>query len=192
MPGPIELTDSRLGLVAITRESLRALRSALFRDLGVNAAALLQEAGYAGGQVLLDAFATWLDSRGLASPESLASSEFAARASEFLRSAGWGSIEVGTLESAATIDSADWAEADPASPMEFPGCYYSAGLLTDLFGRIIGEPVSVMEVECRSMGNERCRFLVGSVDTMQRVYDAMGEGFTYEQALSGSASAVGS
>lgn len=190
MPEQIELTDS--GLVAITRESLLTLRTALFRDLGVNAAALLQEAGYAGGEALLDAFARWLASRGLPAPESLPSSEFAARASEFLRSAGWGSIEVGTLESAATIDSSDWAEADPAHPMEFPGCYYSAGLLTDLFGRIIGEPVAVMEVECRSMGNDRCRFLIGAADTMQRVYDAMGEGQSYEQALAGSASAVGS
>lgn len=190
MPDSIELTDS--GLVAITRDSLLTLRTALFRDLGINAAAVLQEAGYAGGQAVFDAFGQWLAARGLSSPDSLPSGEFADRASEFLRSAGWGSIEIGTLESAATIDSSDWAEADPAHPMEFPGCYYSAGLLTDLFGRIIGESVAVMEVECRSMGNDRCRFLIGSVDTMQRVYDAMGEGLTYEQALATSTSAVGS
>jgi predicted hydrocarbon binding protein len=190
MPQQIEATDG--GLVAMPRESLLALRTALFRDLGINAAALLQEAGYAGGQALFDALSNWLASRGLPSPESLPSSEFTDRASEFLRSVGWGAIEVGTLEAAATIDSADWAEADPAHPMEFPGCYYSAGLLTDLFGRIVGESVAVMEVECRSMGNDRCRFLVGAVDTMQRVYDAMGDGVTYEQALSNAASAVGS
>lgn len=191
MAEPIELMDG--GLLAITRESLLTLRTALFRDLGTNAAAVLQESGYAGGQAFFDAFGRWLASHGLPSAEELPSSDFAGRASEFLRSAGWGSIDVGTLESAATIDSSDWAEADPARPMEFPGCYYSAGLLTDLFGRIIGEPVAVMEVECRSMGNDRCRFLVGAVDTIQRVYDAMGEGLTYEQALaSGSSSAVGS
>lgn len=189
MPEPIELIDG--GLVAITRESLLTLRTALFRDLGINAAALLQEAGYAGGQAFFEVFGTWLASRGLPSPESLPSTEFADRASEFLRSAGWGSIVMGTLESAATIDSSDWAEADPSRPMEFPGCYYSAGLLTDLFGRIIGEPVAVMEVECRSMGNDRCRFLVGAVDTIQRVYDAMGDGLTYEQALAASSSGVG-
>ena len=189
MPEPIELTDS--GLVAITRESLLTLRTALFRDLGTNAAAVLQESGYAGGQAFYDAFGAWLASRGLPSPEALASSEFAERASEFLRGAGWGSITLGTLESAATIDSSDWAEADPARPMEFPGCYYSAGLLTDLFARIVGEPVAVMEVECRSMGNDRCRFLVGAVDTIQRVYDAMGDGLTYEQALAASSSGVG-
>lgn len=190
MPESIELTDS--GLVAITRDSLLTLRTAMFRDLGINAAAVLQEAGYAGGQALFDAFSRWLGSQGLPSPESLPSSEFAERASEFLHTAGWGSIGIGTLESAATIDSSDWAEADPAHPMEFPGCYYSAGLLTDLFGRIIGESVAVMEVECRSMGNDRCRFLVGAVETMQRVYDAMGEGLTYEQALAAGGLPVGS
>ena len=190
MPEPIELTDG--GLVAITRDSLLTLRTALFRDLGINAAALLQEAGYAGGQAFFDAFAKWLESRSQPSPESLPSGEFADRASEFLMSTGWGSIAMGTLESAATIDSTDWAEADPARPMEFPGCYYSAGLLTDLFGRIVGEPVAVMEVECRSMGNDRCRFLVGGVDTMQRVYDCMGDGLTYEQALATATSGVGS
>ena len=190
MSEPIELTDG--GLVAIPRDSLLTLRTALFRDLGINAAAVLQEAGYAGGEAFFDAFSRWLASRGLPAPESLPSSEFAARASEFLRNAGWGSINVDTLESAATIDSSDWAESDPDHPMEFPGCYYSAGLLTDLFGRIIGEPVAVMEVECRSMGNNRCRFLVGAADTMQRVYDAMGEGLTYEQALATGTSAVGS
>ena len=54
MPDSIELTDS--GLVAITRDSLLTLRTALFRDLGINAAAVLQEAGYAGGQAVFDAF----------------------------------------------------------------------------------------------------------------------------------------
>ena len=190
MPEPIELTDS--GLIAISRDALLTLRTALFRDLGINAAAVLQEAGFAGGESFFAAFSRWLDSQGLPSPESLPSSEFADRASEFLRNTGWGSIAIGTLESAATIDSSDWAEADPERPMEFPGCYYSAGLLTDVFGRIIGEPVAVMEVECRSMGNDRCRFLVGGADTMQRVYDAMGEGLTYEQALATASSAVGS
>jgi hypothetical protein len=39
-----------------------------------------------------------------------------------------------------------------------------------------------MEVECRSMGGDRCRFLIGSGETLQRVYDEMGNGVSYEQA----------
>lgn len=170
-------------LVAMTRDSLLALRAALFRDLGPNAAALLQDAGYAGGQSLFDAFGRWLSDRGALPPESLPAAEFGLRAAEFFRDAGWGTIELGALEMVATIDAADWAESDPAFPLEFPGCYYTAGVLADFFGRVAGEPLAVMEVECRSMGGDRCRFLIGSGDTMQRVYDEMGQGRSYEHAV---------
>lgn len=170
-------------LVAITRDSLSALRTALFRDVGPNAAALLQEAGFAGGPALYEAFGRWLSARRLPVPEALPAADFARLASEFFHDAGWGSIEVGELASVATIDSGDWAEGDPTHPLDFPGCYYTAGAFADFFGRVAGEPVAVMEVECRSMGAERCRFLVGATETMQRVYDAMGEGVAYDQAI---------
>jgi predicted hydrocarbon binding protein len=181
MSQSIDLPDN--GLVALTRDSLLALRTALFRDFGPNAAASLQEAGYAGGQALYDAFTRWLSARGLAEPESLPAVEFAAQAGEFLRRMGWGAIEVGSLGDVATVDAAEWAESDPAYPLDFPGCYYSAGMFADFFGRLAGEAVAVMEVECRSMGAHRCRWLVGTGETMQYVYDRMGQGVAYEEAL---------
>lgn len=175
-------------LVAMTRDSLLALRAAMFRDVGPNAAGLLQEAGFAGGQALYATFANWLAARGQSSPESLPASEFASLATAFFRDAGWGSIQLGSLESVATLDSEDWAEGDPAFPLEFPGCYYTSGVMADFFGRLAGAPVAVMEVECRSMGSERCRFLLGNGETLQRVYEAMAQGTSYETAL-GSAKA---
>jgi predicted hydrocarbon binding protein len=178
----IDLPDN--ALVGLTRDSLLALRTALFRDVGPNAAALLQEAGYAGGPAMYNAFGVWLTARGLGAPESLAATEFGLRAGEFFREIGWGAIELGSLESVATVDAPAWAESDPAYPLDFPGCYYTAGVLADFFGRLAGEPVAVMEVECRSMGAPRCRWLVGSGDTMQHVYDQMGQGVPYDQAVS--------
>ena len=170
-------------LVAMTRDSLLALRAAMFRDLGPNAATLLQEAGFAGGQALFGTFAAWLAAQGAPSPDVLTAAEFAVRANEFFREAGWGSIELGALETVATLDSTDWAESDPAYPLEFPGCYYTSGVLADFFGRLADEPLAVMEVECRSMGASRCRFLVGTGEMMQRVYDEMGRGVSYEEAV---------
>lgn len=181
MSQPIDLPGN--GLVALTRDSLIALRTALFRDVGPNAAALLQEAGYAGGPAMYEAFARWLASYGHPAPESLAASDFGAQASQFFREMGWGKIELGALDGVATIDATEWAESDPAFPLEFPGCYYSAGVFADFFGRLAGEPLAVMEVECRSMGAARCRWLVGSAETMQRVYDEMGRGVGYADAL---------
>jgi predicted hydrocarbon binding protein len=181
MPEPIDLPGN--ALVAVTRESLLALRAALYRDLGPNAAALLQEAGYAGGPPLYDAFGRWCEGRGIGTPEAVPAAEFGARATDFFRDIGWGSMELGALESVATLDSEDWAESDPAYPLDFPGCYYTAGVFADFFGRLAGEPLSVMEVECRSMGASRCRFLVGPGDTLQKVYDGMGEGVGYDEVL---------
>ena len=172
------------GLVGLTRDALTTLRSVLFRDAGANAAAYLQEAGYAGGSALHDAFGAWCASRGYSAPEQMTASEFEERAAEFFGALGWGAVTVGTLhDSVVTLDSPDWAEADPASAMQYPGCYLSSGLLADFFGRVAGAQLTVMEVECRSMGAERCRFLVGSAETMQHVYDGMTQGVAYDQAL---------
>jgi len=183
MPQSIDLPGN--ALVALTRDSLLALRDAMFRDIGLNAAALLQEAGYAGGPALYDAFAKWLSADSGTAPEALEATEFSAKATQFFQEAGWGSVEVGSLESVATVDSSDWAESDPGHPMEYPGCYYTSGVLADFFTRLAGEPLAVMEVECRSMGADRCRFLVGSGDQMQRVYDAMSQGVGYQEAVGG-------
>ncbi len=178
----IDLTGS--GMLAITRDMLTALRAALMRDTGPAAAGYLQEAGYAGGQALFDAFRRWLAARGKGAPESLSVDAFEREATEFFRQAGWGSLELGAIEeTVATLDSLDWGEADPNAAAELPSCHVSSGMFADFFGRLADAPLAVMEVECRSRGDERCRFLLGSTDVMQRVYEGMAEGEEYRAAV---------
>jgi predicted hydrocarbon binding protein len=178
----IDLTGS--GMLAITRDTLTALRSALMRDTGAAAAGYLQEAGYAGGQALFDAFRQWLTARGKGAPESLSMNAFQRQATDFFRHAGWGSLELGALDDAvATLDSRDWGEAAPGSGAELPTCHLSAGMFADFFGRLADAPLAVMEVECRSRGDERCRFLLGSPEVMQRVYEGMASGEEYASAV---------
>lgn len=172
------------GMIVLTRDALVSLRSVLFRDIGANAAAYLQEAGYAGGSALYQSFATWSQQRGHIAPERMAAPDFEQRAVEFFGELGWGAMSVGRLhDSVVTLDSANWAESDPASAMQFPGCYLSSGLLAEFFGRVAGTPLAVMEVECRSMGSPRCRFLLGSAETMQYVYNGMTTGIPYDTTL---------
>jgi hypothetical protein len=40
----------------------------------------------------------------------------------------------------------------------------------------------VLEVECRSSGAQRCRFLVGSAEVMGHLYERMAAGATYNEA----------
>jgi predicted hydrocarbon binding protein len=176
------------GLLAVTKDALAALRNALMRDTGHAAAGYFQEAGYAGGAALFEAFRGWLGQRGADAPESLPLDEFQRLAGEFFRETGWGTLTVGTLHDAvATLDSPDWGEASPDSGMEHPCCHLSAGMFADFFGRVADAPLAVMEVECRSTGAERCRFLLGSAEVMQAVYDGMSQGQPYDQAVAGAA-----
>jgi predicted hydrocarbon binding protein len=182
MPQSLDLANHQM--LALTRSSLAALRAALIRDAGPAAASYLQEAGYAGGQALFESFRSWLATRTEASPDELDVEEFEALATEYFRDAGWGSLQVGTLNDAvATLDSSDWGEADPKSGLDYPACHLTTGMFADFFGRIADTPLAVLEVECRSMGSARCRFLVGNAEVMEHVYDEMGRGVGYVDAV---------
>lgn len=175
-------------MVGIPRDAFATLQAALHRDAAGNAPAWLQEAGYAGGPALFQAFGSWCAARRLPAPESLGVAEFGNRAAEFLSELGWGRVHVESVhESALAVDSADWAEANPSSGLHYPGCYFSAGMLADFFGRIAGAQLVAMEVECRSVGHERCRFLLGSAETIQHVYDGLTQGVAYTDSLAGMA-----
>jgi predicted hydrocarbon binding protein len=178
----MKLTDN--GMVAITRDSFAALRGALMRDTGYAAFGYLQEAGYAGGAQLFEAFGGWLSAHGAAAPDALSLDEFQQLATDFFRECGWGSLAVGDLhEAVATLDSSDWAEAAPDAGMEHPCCHFTSGMFSDFFGRVANAPLAVMEVECRSVGAARCRFLLGSTEVLQHVYDAMAAGSSYDSAV---------
>ncbi|MEO5816541.1 MAG: V4R domain-containing protein [Gemmatimonadaceae bacterium] len=182
----MNLTGS--GMVAITQDAMTGLRNALMRDMGYAAAGYLQEAGYAGGGALFEAFRGWLATRGENEPESLSVSDFQAQATDFFRECGWGSLEVGDLyDTVATLDSSDWGEATPGAALEQASCHFTSGMFSDFFGRLSDAPLAVMEVECRSAGADRCRFLLGSTEIMEHVYTAMSGGETYEDAVGAAA-----
>ncbi len=186
-------TTATLG-PALARAALHQLRASLERDLGVQAASYLQEAGFAAGEAAHDAFGAWAAERyGVADTGALDERWLGDALSGFFRSAGWGALETTRLgpvplayiyaRHVLVLDSPDWAEALDERGTEYPTCHLSAGMLADLLGRIAGEPTAVMEVECRSRGDARCRFLAGSPETLGSLYERMARGSGYAEAL---------
>jgi predicted hydrocarbon binding protein len=175
-------TGLRLG-----RRVIHQLRASLERDTGLQAATHLQEAGFAGGEELYAAFARWLARhRKLERPSDLDMKFLGEVLSEFFAEQGWGKLSVDPLGSAVlALDSSDWAEALDEPQGEFPSCHLSCGLLADFLGRMSQGLVAVMEVECRSRGDARCRFLAGAPETLGILYDRMAQGTGYMEALSG-------
>lgn len=177
--------NSTTDILSVGRGALHALRRSLTRDLGDQAAVCLQEAGYAAGEQMFDAFRTWLPQHtGVDDPADLDARALGEVLSAFFHALGWGSLTVERAgRTGLAIASADWAEADPNEASEIPSCYVASGLFADFLGRLSETAVAVMEVECRSRGDSSCRFLVGTPDTMEAVYDALAAGQDYRAAM---------
>ena len=169
------------------RGALRALHTNLLTHTPEQAITILQELGYASGEGIYRAFSTWLPgAAGVEKPDDLDSAHLSPVLSDFFRTHGWGNVTVSPLGGGAlALDSSDWAESEPGTA-EIPMCFVSSGMLADFLGRLSGEPVSVMEVECRSRNDSRCRFLSALPETLQRIYEAMTQGKSYEEALTSS------
>ena len=169
------------------RRVIHQLRASLERDAGLQAATHLQEAGFAGGEELYNEFAAWLkDERQVDPPGELEMRHLGEVLSEFFEQAGWGNLAVTPLGDAVlALDSTNWAEANDQAGGQFPSCHLTCGLLADFLGRVSKGLVAVMEVECRSRGDARCRFLAGAPESLSIIYERMAAGSGYLEAIAG-------
>jgi predicted hydrocarbon binding protein len=81
------------------------------------------------------------------------------------------------------VDAAEWAEAAPEARLQYPSCFFTSGLLADFMGRMAEASLAGMEVECRSKGDPRCRWLVGAPETLGALYEHMTQGADYLTVL---------
>jgi predicted hydrocarbon binding protein len=170
--------------VTLGARSLHQLRAALERSLGVQAAPLLQEAGFASGEAMAAGLRAAVAERYAVEDPATLDAEFLGEAlSGFFAERGWGSLTLTQLGgSVLAVDASDWAEATPGGG-PYPSCHVSSGLLADLFSRLAGGQFAAMEVECRSRGDARCRFLLAAPETLTLLYERMTHGMTYQAGL---------
>lgn len=82
-----------------------------------------------------------------------------------LRSAGWGkwAVDLNSIKDGFLfVDLYDSAVAKTLGNVGKPVCYLYAGLLAGFFSVVFERGLSSTEIQCYSMGNTFCRFLVGS------------------------------
>ncbi len=168
-------------MVALPASSLAPLRATFTQ--GGGDAAPLQEAGFAAGETLYDAFGGWLAARGRPAADALDFDAAQAEAGAFFHESGWGEIRIEPLGAVVALDSDEWAEAEAEGGLEHPGCAFSTGMLSGFFGRLADAPLAALEVECRSTGAPRCRFLLGGAEALDAAYEEMARGGDYASAL---------
>jgi predicted hydrocarbon binding protein len=174
MPRPA----TRAPELAIPVASLAALRKALIAEVGADAAArALRVAGYAAGDAWYPQFAN--------GSQDVPENTFWRRISQFFISHGWGTLTHAALHpGVGALDTVDWVEADPAAGETRPSCFFTTGVLANLLGNVAGSDVAVLEVECRSTGHDRCRFMFGSAEALNALYSRVASGAPVDSALS--------
>jgi predicted hydrocarbon binding protein len=182
MPSSIAIAH---GGVTIPAASLHVLRHAL-EEGGQDAAAVMQQAGFAAGSSMLTAFNAWLTSeRGVDDATLLDREHLDEALSGFFGQTGWGTLTVSTLGGGLlALDSPDWAEAIPNST-QWPSCLLSSGLLPAFLGALGGHSLGAMELECRSNGGQKCRFVIGAPDNLHTLYERLALGMKLEDAVRG-------
>lgn len=178
----IELNGDTVG---IGRSGFAALRQALERHLGEQAASYLQDAGHLAGTDLYRCFQRWIASTtGLDDPGAVEASQLGTLLSEFFQALGWGRLVLNRVgHKGLALESDEWVEADPQAQTPAPSCYLSAGLLAGFMGALAQQPVAVLEVECRSASQPRCRFLLGRPEVVEAAYQAITDGRDYQSAI---------
>lgn len=182
MPNPV--ADN--GLIRIGKSSLHAARRTLQNQLGDQAAACLQEIGFAAGAEMYRGFEIWLKAyAGVPRVADLDAAQLGAVLSAYFAELGWGTLTIEQVGSAGlSLTSEGWAEAEPGANAEYPSCFVTAGFLTEFLTQLAGgAAVSVLETECRSRGDGRCRFCAGSPETLEAAYDALAAGEDFEAAF---------
>jgi predicted hydrocarbon binding protein len=169
-------------MVRLPAAALTAFHRALADDRSpAEAAALMRRMGFESGASFHDAFRAWLDE----DPSQLSVDDFWERLSDFFAELGWGRLRFQRLHSGvAELSSEAWAEAEPGGQARQPTCHFSTGVLADVLGRVSGDDLAVLEVECRSRGDAHCRFLLGGPEALRGVYERIRQGEGVPEALS--------
>lgn len=161
--------------------------AALHRELARESGSLatihsLRAAGYSAGEEAASAFPAASGEDVGAIPED----EFWSRITAFFHRRGWGTLSRnGSTEAVGLLVSDDWVESAlaPEEDQEGASCSFTTGFLSGFLSRLAGGRVAVLEVTCRSLGDERCTFAFGSESAIHELYGRLLEGVELRRAL---------
>ena len=103
-----------------------------------------------------------------------------------LQTAGWGSFDFDLSRRADDLIFVDLFESAIAKSVGNIGkvaCHYYAGLFASVFTEFVGYELSGIEIQCYSMGEEFCKFLIGSSKRINAAQFWVREGATANEVI---------
>jgi predicted hydrocarbon binding protein len=165
--------------IAVPVSVFGSLRNELEKEAGtLPAVHAMHNAGYRAGT---EAAGT-LGGNGTAT---LPRDAFWTKLADFFRERGWGTLTHDSTHAAVGfLVSTDWAEAGDGEVDPDASCFFSTGFLSGLLSELAGGPVAVLEVGCRTRGEDACRFAFGSETAIHDLYGRLLDGVDLDGALS--------
>jgi len=166
--------------VAVPVSIFTALRRELENEVGsLPAVHALHSAGYAVGTAAAGGLADGIDSVA-STPED----QFWHLVTSFFSRRGWGTMGHRSFGGGVgLLTTSDWVEATDSSREETASCSFSTGFLSGLLSELAGGPIAVLEVSCRSRGDDVCAFAFGSEGAVHELYGRLLDGQELEAAL---------
>lgn len=166
--------------IAVPITFFTALRRELEKEVGTLPAVRgLHHAGYEAGTEAAAGFSG--DQERVAE---LATSDFWNRVERFFSRRGWGSIRHEAPHAGVgMLVSGDWVEGSADETDPEGSCSFSTGFLAGLLSTLADGPVAVLEVTCRSRGDDACRFAFGAEAVIHELYGRLLDGSDLGRAL---------
>jgi hypothetical protein len=180
--GGLSATVASTKEVVVPVQVFSVLRRQLEKAVGtLPAVRALHHAGYEAGGGAAASF----ESVGPSEPvPDMAAGDFWGRIERFFAKRGWGTLTHDDVHpGVGVLRSPNWLEATPDETDPEGACSFSTGYLAGFLSALSGRPVAVLEVTCRSRGDDGCRFAFGSEAVIHDLYGHMLEGANLDRAL---------
>ena len=146
-------------VVMLRRDAIRLIRDELVRSGGWGRV-ILDTAGYVSGREEGNALVVQARAHGIMSPESLPAAILSAVEETNM---GYGKITIDDINFGTwtfKISVANSFEVDPAGRSGNPTCFFTLSYLKGFFSQLVDKDLGGKEVECRSKGDQNCKFLL--------------------------------
>jgi predicted hydrocarbon binding protein len=145
-------------VVMLRRDAIRLIRDELMRLGGAGGRVILDTAGYVSGREEGNALLSQARAHGVKSPESLPAAILTAVEETNM---GYGKITIDDINFGTwtfKLSIANSFEVDPTGRAGKPTCVFILSYLKGLFSRLVDKDLGGEEVECRSKGDQGCKF----------------------------------
>lgn len=174
-------SDPLVSVPASLASSLAGALSALDAQEG---AQILRDLGLALGEPLTDLLEQRVGESSGSDMADVEQDEFWNGLARLFSELGWGQLTHETPRpGVGGLVAREWWESAGERSAAHPACHLTTGALAELLRRVAGHTVAVLEVECRTRGDDACRWVFGGEETLEQVFREMQDGASYGRAL---------